>query len=260
MTFYLNSSGSSYPGYDATWKDVEAQGSELGNHTVNHCHADGTGCSNYLGSQDLEIDQCSTYITSRLNQSAVWTFAYPFGDTGWEPAAPSRFFLARGVFTGMIAPNDSTDPFNLPIYAAAGGEAASVFSTDIDNAVTQGRWLIFLFHSILPDAQNWYAGVDISSVTGSIDHAKGLANVWIDSVVNIGAYWRAEKMFSALAPTTSGSTMTWTWTLPAHFPPGKYLRVKVDGGTLAQGGGPLAWDSHGYYEIALDAGTLSLSP
>lgn len=59
-----------------------------------------------------------------------------------------------------------------------------------------------------------------------------------------------------LAP--SGNS--WTSTLPAHFPPGKVLRVTVDGGTLSLGGTSLAWDSHGYYEVALDAGILTWSP
>lgn len=260
MTFYVNSSGNWYPGYDATWKDAAAQGDEIANHTVNHCHADLTGCSSNLGSVDQEIDQCTTYIETRLGTPAVWTLAYPFGDLGYEPFAPPRFFLARGVSPGTIAPKDNTDPFNLPIMAASGGEPASVFNGNIDTALAQGRWLIFLFHSILPTTQNWVAGVDITSITGSIDHAKAFGNVWIDSVVNIGAYWRAQKVFSALTPTTSGSSTTWTWSLPAHFPPARYLRVKVDGGTLSQGAGPLAWDDHGYYEIALEAGTLTLSP
>jgi hypothetical protein len=48
--------------------------------------------------------------------------------------------------------------------------------------------------------------------------------------------------------------------LPAHFPPGKYLRVNVTGGTLTQKGAPLPWDPHGYYEVALDAGALTLAP
>jgi hypothetical protein len=60
--------------------------------------------------------------------------------------------------------------------------------------------------------------------------------------------------------TTSGNNRTWTWTLPAHFPPGKVLRVKVDGGSLSQGGNLLVWNAHGYYEVALDRGTLTLSP
>ena len=48
------------------------------------------------------------------------------------------------------------------------------------------------------------------------------------------------------------------WTLPDHFPPGMCLRVTTTGGTLSQGGQTLGWDDHGYYEVSLDAGTLTL--
>jgi hypothetical protein len=44
------------------------------------------------------------------------------------------------------------------------------------------------------------------------------------------------------------------------FPAGKFLRVTVDGGTLSQSGVIVPWDDHGYYEIALDAGSVTLSP
>jgi hypothetical protein len=77
--------------------------------------------------------------------------------------------------------------------------------------------------------------------------------------VPVGAYWRGGKVLSSVAPTKAGGSQTWTWTLPAHFPTGRFLRVKVDGGTLAQRGKPLTWDSHGYYQIALDAGSLTLT-
>ncbi|HEY2405876.1 MAG TPA: polysaccharide deacetylase, partial [Polyangiaceae bacterium] len=56
-----------------------------------------------------------------------------------------------------------------------------------------------------------------------------------------------------------GDNTSWHWQLPAHFPPGRSLRVAVDGGTLSQNGRPLVWDAHGYYEIALDAGSLHWS-
>jgi hypothetical protein len=44
------------------------------------------------------------------------------------------------------------------------------------------------------------------------------------------------------------------------MPPGKVLRVTVDGGKLSQNGTQLSWDSHGYYEVALDAGNLTWIP
>lgn len=45
-----------------------------------------------------------------------------------------------------------------------------------------------------------------------------------------------------------------------QFPPGHFLSVKVDAGTLTQNGAALAWGAHGYYEIALDPGSVTLSP
>jgi hypothetical protein len=76
----------------------------------------------------------------------------------------------------------------------------------------------------------------------------------------IGAYWRGQKAFSQAMTMSSGNEKTWTWTLPANFPKGHYLRIKVDGGTVKQKGAAVPWDSHGYYEIALDAGSVTLGP
>jgi hypothetical protein len=115
-----------------------------------------------------------------------------------------------------------------------------------------------LIHSLGGDGG--YNPVTPSEVISSIDHAKSLGDVWVDSMVNVGAYWRAQKVFSSVTPTTSGTDQTWSWTLPDNFPPGQFVRVTVDGGTPKQNGAALSWDSHGYYEVALDAGSLTLSP
>jgi peptidoglycan/xylan/chitin deacetylase (PgdA/CDA1 family) len=259
-TYYITTSSNWYAGFDATWNEVFAAGNELGNHTVNHCNFNLSGCTKPLASAAAEIDDATTYIKSKLGPPDVWTMAYPFGDAGYKALAQARFFLARGTGGGMVAPGDNTDPFNLPCVAAAGGEAATVFDASIDSALAQGKWLIFLFHSLLPDAQNWFAGVDVASVTGSITHAKSLPDVWIGTVRDVGAYWLGQKTVAAVTAKAAGAGMTWTWTLPAHFPPARFLRVTVGGGTLTQGGETLTWDGHGYYEVALDTGSLSWAP
>jgi hypothetical protein len=48
---------------------------------------------------------------------------------------------------------------------------------------------------------------------------------------------------------------------PAHFPPSKYLRVTIGGGTLTHGGrrAPMG-EPRVHYEVALDAGSLTWSP
>jgi peptidoglycan/xylan/chitin deacetylase (PgdA/CDA1 family) len=264
LTFYITTSSSTaVSGFDATFTQAVHDGHEMGNHTVHHCHIDLTGCSNTASaptSVDTELDDCDSYIANHFGQSAVWTAASPFGDSGWDTPDMSRFFINRGVGSGTVGPADGSDPFNLPCHAAVEAETVDSFNSAIDGARTAGRWLIFLVHTINPTSQNWYAPIDVSVVTGSIGHAKSLGDVWIDSMVNVGAYWRGEKVVAAATPVTSGGDQTWTWTLPAHFPPGKFLRVTVDGGTPSQNGAPLTWDPHGYYEIALDAGSLTLSP
>jgi peptidoglycan/xylan/chitin deacetylase (PgdA/CDA1 family) len=262
MTFFITSANSgATAGFDATFSRAVSDGHEMGNHTVHHCQSNLTMCATGSAtSLDAELDDCTSYITGHFGQPAVWTAASPYGDTGYDVADATRFFLNRGVFSGTIGPADGTDPFNLPCHAAVAGETLDMFDSTIDSAHGAGRWLIFLVHTILPTSANWYAPIDVSVVTGSISHAQSLGDVWIDSMVNVGAYWRAQKALAGVAPTTSGQAQTWSWTLPAHFPSGKYLRVTVDGGTLSQNGSPVAWDGHGYYEIALDAGSVTVSP
>lgn len=263
MTFYISTGLGGSAAYDAAWSQAVADGSEIGNHSVHHCHADLTGCSfgTALTTVEDELDQASAYIAQHYPaQGGCWTAASPFGDTGYDSADSSRFLVNRGVPGGTIAANSNTDPFNLPIYLAQTNDTATIFDNQIDAAHTNGRWLIILVHSINPTTDTWYNPVDISEVTGAMNHGKSLGDVWNDSVVHVAAYWIAQKLLAAATPTTSGTDQTWSWTLPAHFPPGRYLRVTVTGGTPTQNGTPLPWDDHGYYEVALDAGSLTLSP
>ena len=160
----------------------------------------------------------------------------------------------------MIAPNGSTDPFNLNCYVPPPSAAASAFNTEIDAARNAGGWKIVLVHGFIGGTDSAYQPVDINEFVAGVNHAKSFGDMWIDTTVAIASYWRGQKVFSAVTPASSGGNMTWTWALPAHFPPGKFLRVKVNGGTLAQAGGTLAWNDHGFYEVALDAGSLTLSP
>ena len=262
MTFFISSNVNWIPNSDAVWSRAVRDGHELGNHTASHPYASMTGScfGQPLASPEAEIDECTKYILQRFGQSDVWTMASPYGDRGWEDAARSKFFLNRGVGGGTVGPNDESDPFNMPCYMANAGDTAERFAGLIDTARAQGRWLILLFHTINPTDAVWYAPVEIGEITKSIEHAKSLRDVWIDTFANIGAYWAGQKIFSSLTPKVSGKDTVWTWTLPAHFPKGKYLRVKVDGGTLKQGNKELTWDPHGYYEVALDAGELTLTP
>jgi len=257
VTFYLTTGNSWYAGYEATWKSALAAGHELANHTVHHCNFNQACGGAAAGSAAAEIDDATSYIEGTLGAPNVWTMAYPFGDTGYASLARDRFFISRGVSGGTVKPGDATDPWALPTFGAQGGEDTSVFVDRIDAARAEGSWLIFLFHSLAPNGEAWYAPVDVANVTASIGHAKSAGDTWIDTVANVGAYWLGERLIEGATSSTSSSGQTWTWSMPKGFPPGKYVRVTVDGGELSQQGSVLPWNGHGYYEVALDTGELT---
>ena len=254
MTFFLTSAHQPNP----AWTKIGKDGNELGNHTAHHCHADATGCGwgGYAGSLEAEYDICSDYLKKNYGVSVVWTTATPYGDTGYDEVAKTRFFLNRGVWRGQIAPEDNSDAFNLPIFGAAAGDTAEKFNPAIESAHRSRNWLIFMFHSLGGDGG--YAPVDVAEVIKSIDFARAQGDVWIDSMVNVGAYWAGLKAVDAARVKKSGDELTYTWTLPAHFPPHHFVRITVDGGAVRQKGKPVAWNPAGYYEIALDAGEVTV--
>jgi peptidoglycan/xylan/chitin deacetylase (PgdA/CDA1 family) len=248
MTFYLITSKTTELN-NPVWAQAVADGHELGNHSRTHA----------MTGTDADIDAADMDLRQKFGIT-VWTMASPYGNSSYQPLAMARYLINRGVNTGTIAPNGNTDPFNINCYVPPAGSAAAAFNAEIDAGRNAGGWKTVLVHGFNGGSDGAYQPVAIEEFTASVEHAKSLGDVWIDSVVNVGAYWRAQKLLSTLTPATAGTTTTWTWTLPPHFPPGKYLRVKVDGGVLAQAGQTLAWDEHGYYEVSLDVGSLTLTP
>lgn len=225
FTFYLQT-GKQEAGNDV-WRKALEDGHELGNHTQNHTCGSG------------DIDSAQNFIKQTFGVTA-YTMAAPNGDTSCQGSA-SKFLIVRSVSGGDISPNDSTNPAWIPSYIPGG------------MGTTAGKWKVYCIHGFTGGSDGAYQPIGFESFTSAVQQAVSSGS-WVDSVVNIGSYWLAQKAFKE-----SGSN-TWTWDLPANFPPNKCLRVTVDGGTLSQGGGALAWDDHGYYEVSLDAGSLSWAP
>jgi peptidoglycan/xylan/chitin deacetylase (PgdA/CDA1 family) len=247
MTFFLITGKTEAS--DPIWATAIADGHEVSNHTMSHAQV-GTGA---------DIDAATAFLQQHLGVTA-YDMAAPYGDPSYPPLARPRFLLNRGVSDGLMGPNDGTDPYSLFCYVPPPGAGAAAFNVEIDGARAAGKWRTVLVHGFTGGTDGAYQPVSITEFTAGVAYAKSFGDVWIGTMIDVGAYWRAQKMLTSVTPAASGASTTWTWTLPDHFPPGRYLRVKVDGGTLTQGGAALTWDEHGYYEVALDAGSLTLSP
>ncbi len=251
-------------GSKAIWKTASLDGHELGNHTMHHCLANGDGCGWPPGgftTIDRELDDCTAHMMSAFALDGVYSFASPMGDANWVAPAKERFVVGRGVWddpTGVV-PNVDRNPFDLPCHITNDHEkAVGGLNLITDSVRSKGIWRIVLAHAL--SATDGYNPVDIEEMVATMTYARDAGDVWIDTFTTIGAYWRAQKAVSSATPTQVGDSYTYSWTLPEHFPPGQFLRVTVDGGTPSQCGTELTWDDHGYYEIALDAGSVTIAP
>ena len=251
MSFYLITSKPE--SLDPVWKQALADGHEVANHTQSHLQAGDTLAA--------DTDAGNTFLKNTFGIE-VYTMAAPYGAAAYSDIARTRYLINRGVGDGQILPNGANDPFNLNCFIPPANAPAATFNGKIDAIRTTGSWQTMLVHGFtdMDASEGAYQPVDFNEFVSGVNYAKAFGDVWIDSLVNVGAYWLGQKSFNATPPAVAGDTTTWTWALPQHFPPGKFLRVTVDGGTLRQDGKALPWDPHGYYEVALDAKSLSLSP
>jgi peptidoglycan/xylan/chitin deacetylase (PgdA/CDA1 family) len=234
---------------NSIWATALEDGHELANHTQSH-QSNGTV---------QDITAATTFIVDRFGVQP-YTMAAPNGAGVYSTLARGLFMINRGVSNALIAPNDSTDPFTLPTYIPPTGASVSQFNQQVDDAHDQGRWRTMCIHGFQGGSDGAYQPVPLDAFIESVEHAKSLGTMWIGTLRDVGAYWLGQKAFSGAVTMTVGSDETWTWTLPEDFPPGHYLRVTVEGGTLTQGGAALPWDGHGFYEVALDELSVTLSP
>jgi hypothetical protein len=260
MTEYIVSSAmQTAPDFVSSWRKAGKAGWELGNHTGHHCPF-GQACGG-LARFDAasDIDAAERVITGTLSAGgvdaglSVWRHPLARGDrTARVPGA--------GVQPGSVAPHGG-DRYNLPVFPVAQGQVARDFDQGVDSARAQRHWLIFMFHSLRPTKADWFAGVETSDVVANVRRTQGLRDVWIGTLADVGAWLGRQIVEAAVAKAANPDTpQTWRWAVPAHFPPGRMLRVRVDGGTLSQGGQDLPWDARGFYTVALDAGELSWRP
>lgn len=245
-TFFLI--GSNAASNQSAWQQVFADGHELGNHTQYHLAGDPAGSDVAAGQRSLE----STYGIK------TYTMAAPYGDD-YTSIAPNYHFLNRGVSNGLMTPNDDSAAFRTPCFIPDAGAKVAAFDGEVQAARDGNGWKVILVHGFTGDGSA-YNPVDIEEFSQAVQNAKSHGDLWIDTFAKVGAYWRGQAAVSKAQVTSSGSDQTWSWALPEHFPPGRCLRVTVTGGTLKQNGNLLPWNDHGYYEISLDAGSVTLSP
>lgn len=225
-------------------------GHELANHTQNH----GSGAA------DQDVNQAQSFLMSQYSVVG-YTMAAPNGSTNnYNSISGQLFILDRGVNDSLIGPDDNTNMQNLPSWIPPQGAGTAQFNPKADAAQSQGKWQTVCIHGFTGGSDGAYQPIDLNGFVQHVNYVKDKGDVWIATMLEAGAYFLGRKAVKAAQPQAQGSDQVYSWTLPDVFPPGQYVRVTVDGGTLSQDGVALPWNDHGFYEVALDAGSLTLSP
>jgi peptidoglycan/xylan/chitin deacetylase (PgdA/CDA1 family) len=238
MTFFIVSTWGNAS--DDAYKTAFAEGHEIGNHTSTHSQ---TGT-------DAGVEECQTFLQSTYG-AKPFTMAAPYGNTSWSAPAGKFLIANRGVADGVILPRDSSDAFNLPAYLPPSAATSAMMDTAVNSARSYRAWKIFCVHGF--DSSNGtYNPVPIEEMTATMSKAVKAGDLWVETMGNVTAYWLGQKAIPTTATTSA------TWTLPANFPPNMCVRVTTTGGTVKQNGIEIPWNDHGYYELSLDAKSVTL--
>ncbi|HVX66577.1 MAG TPA: polysaccharide deacetylase family protein [Bryobacteraceae bacterium] len=202
-TFYL--SPAAVPSRLEGWKKAAAAGHDLGNHSRTHpC----TG--NYAFSFDNaledygperiagELDGANADIERMLGVKAV-SFAYPCGQKfvgrgkgveSYVPLVAERFLTGRGYRDEAANDPRVCDLAQLTGMAMDELDAKQAMAL-VNEAVRQGRWLVFVSHEVGAPA---FQTTDPAVLEAVLKFAKDPANgIWIDTVRAVGEYVKGQR-------------------------------------------------------------------
>ncbi|UCG46268.1 MAG: polysaccharide deacetylase family protein [Phycisphaerales bacterium] len=192
------------------WRKAVANGHEIGNHTMSHpC----TG--NFMWSREKALEgytlEAMAYELEEANASIFQmlkvrptTFAYPCGQKfvgrganvrSYVPLVAERFVVGRGAFDEV-----GNDPAFCDLAHLAGIQMDGLNYGQIielvDNAIEEGRWLVFFGHDIGAAEYQTTGALALDELCQyALDPGNGL---WIDTVQAVGQYileQRAEKRY-----------------------------------------------------------------
>ena len=203
VTFFVQPSG--VEKRLAGWKQAVADGHEIGNHSLTHPCTGNYAFSrhNALENYDLammaqQLDGANQEIYRQLAVKPR-TFAYPCGQKfvgkgtevkSYVPLVADRFLAGRGYLD-----ESANDPLVCDLAQAMGTGFDDLDFTQmkkiVDDAVQEGRWVIFVGHEI---GQRGYQTTDTKALESLCEYLKNPATgVWLSTVEEIASYIRKQR-------------------------------------------------------------------
>ena len=247
------------------WRGILKDGHEIGNHTLDHLHAVGMAPEQ----EEAQVTGAQNVLQKEFG-IPVLTFAYPFTEVtpSLEARVAKTHFLARGGYGGglyIMTPDSNPDWTNLASHMTMSQLPFATYKSWVDEDAQKGGWLVFMIHGVLPTTTGWQPITQkmFGQILDSLQEPA--KDIWVDTLLKVGCYFRAEKMFEKAEVKQTDKEKTWKWDLPSRFPQ-VTLKVKVDTAAsaagpaveLSQDGKALTADKDGFYAVDFAQKKLTL--
>jgi peptidoglycan/xylan/chitin deacetylase (PgdA/CDA1 family) len=243
------------------WKKAQAEGHEIGNHSVTHEHV----AALTQVSEELEVEDAKKFLDSNF-KSNIAIFAYPYSELspGLVEWVKTYDFAARGWHGDNVSPYVTADVepdwYNLPSQPSYTKYDAGVYRSWIDKAFELHAWTTLQIHGIGDPSTGFEpipSGTFITLLDDlKADQSKGL---WVAPFGTVAAYLRAQRILEAAQPRRENAEERFVWKVPNPFPSGVMLKTTIEGGAhlhVYQGDREVRPSRTGVYSVSFDSGEL----
>src|SRR5690606_16064876 len=122
---------------------------------------------------------------------------------------PRRVCDRRYLFFCRVpAPLASCHP--TPAIPQSGSGPSGISPRGMDGQTVVKR--TYVIHGCTGDPSAFQPGA-VGQLTGAIQYTKSRGDMWIGTMVDVGAYWLGQRAFSQAMTSQTGDARTWSWTL-----------------------------------------------
>lgn len=242
---------------ETEWQEASRAGHEIGNHTVNHRHA------NELTPADEESEVVEARrALEKLAGKPVLGFAYPFVEItdGLKKWIAPNALAARGGGGGALymTPDSRPDWMNIPSQTTLTNYTFDNYQFWVDENLSRGAWTVLMIHAI--EGSSMWQPIPKDTYLKFLDYlAKKRKDLWIAPFGEVAAYWKAQKILEDAVQTRNGGELTIRWVKPDPFPEGVMLKARFPKTVTAeQGGKKLPGAGDGTCLVSFDSGELTL--
>lgn len=243
------------------WRKAQAQGHEIGNHSVSHEHPDALTDE----SEEIQVEDAKKFLDSNF-RSDVIIFAYPYAELspGLVFWVKKYDFAARAWHGSSDSPyitsDDEPDWYNLPSQPAYANYDAGVYKGWIDKAFAKQAWTILQMHGI-GDPSTGFEPIPTDTFLSLLDYLKAQESrgIWVAPFGTVAAYLRGQKIVEGAKPQLQNGEVRFAWKVPDPFPSGVVLKATIEGGRhihVYQGEHELHPSKAGVYAVSFDSAEL----